>query len=356
MSSEIVFHEIPPLPIVQAHLIVVCVVVGFAVISVGVRFYVRFIKGVNLWWDDWLCLAALPQGIAMVVIQGLYTRLGVGYDITETFMNIPLILRLLVAYEFIFASCIASIKLSMLCFYLRIFVNDGLRKLTIYTIYFVSAWSIGNILQVFLICRPFRKTYEPLTPGTCGDQVGSFIAIGAFNLITDILILGLPLKTIWDLQMKTHAKIGITIAFLFGLTVSGVAIARIVSLLELDLMNLTGTMIYADFWSAFEPNLGIICITLPMLGPTFTNCTVRAKTTSPSSGPSGSSYNQNSKSFNRLHDAPEGFPLDTVYAENVNRAAKGAQRHSVREDESFSGSETALAQAHPPAQTTAHMA
>src|SRR5687768_14660256 len=101
------------------------------------------------------------------------------------------------------------------------------------------------------------------------------------------------------------------IASLMNFSVSAVAIARIVSLLQLDLMNLTGTMIYADFWSAFEPNLGIICITLPMLGPLFTNCTVRIKTTSPNSGPSGASYNSNPKAFNRLHDASDNFPLDT---------------------------------------------
>lgn len=39
---------------------------------------------------------------------------------------------------------------------------------------------------------------------------------------------------------------------------------------SLDLVsNLTGTMIYADFLSAFEVNLGILCVSLPMLGPIY---------------------------------------------------------------------------------------
>jgi hypothetical protein len=78
-------------------------------------------------------------------------------------------------------------------------------------------WSTANILQVFLICRPFRRTYDPTVVGTCGDQVASFIAIGAFNAITDVMILSLPLKTVWGLQMKPAAKIGITGVFLIGL-------------------------------------------------------------------------------------------------------------------------------------------
>lgn len=39
---------------------------------------------------------------------------------------------------------------------------------------------------------------------------------------------------------------------------------------SLDLAtNLTGTMVYADFLSVFEPNLGILCVSLPMLGPIY---------------------------------------------------------------------------------------
>jgi hypothetical protein len=55
---------------------------------------------------------------------------------------------------------------------------------------------------------------------------------------------------------------------IFSTTV--VSIVRMVAMNSLDLTtNLTGTMIYADFLSAFEVNLGIFCVSLPMLGPIY---------------------------------------------------------------------------------------
>jgi hypothetical protein len=143
--------------------------------------------------------------------------MGVGYPVTETLPNLVTILKMLVAYEFIFATCISTIKMSVMFFYLRVFVNDGLRLTTKLMMGFVFLWSLGNILQVFLICRPFAATYDPTIKSKCGNQVVSFIAIGAFNVITDAIILTLPIPTIWGLKMSRSARLGLSAVFLIGL-------------------------------------------------------------------------------------------------------------------------------------------
>jgi len=131
--------------------------------------------------------------------------------------NILIILKMLLSYEVIYTVSIATIKLSVLIFYLRVFVNNGLRLATKLAIAFVTVWSVGNLLQCFLICRPFPKIYTPTIEGTCGDQIASFIAIGVFNIITDVIILTLPIPTVWSLKMSTTAKLGLTGVFLIGL-------------------------------------------------------------------------------------------------------------------------------------------
>jgi hypothetical protein len=143
--------------------------------------------------------------------------MGVGFDMPATLPNLETILKMLVAYELIYATAISTIKLSVMLFYLRVFVNRGLRLATKLALGFVATWSAANILQVFLICRPFAKTYSLTVEGTCGDQIASFIAIGAFNIITDIIIITLPLPTVWSLKMSTAGKLGITGVFLVGL-------------------------------------------------------------------------------------------------------------------------------------------
>lgn len=143
--------------------------------------------------------------------------MGIGFQFAETLPNLETILKMLVAYELIYATSISTIKISVLLFYLRVFVNRGLRTATKVALGLVGLWSIGNILQVFLICRPFEKTYSLTAEGSCGNQVASFIAIGAFNIVTDIIILTLPLPTVWALKMSTPAKFGLTGIFLVGL-------------------------------------------------------------------------------------------------------------------------------------------
>ncbi|KAL2179364.1 uncharacterized protein P884DRAFT_195038 [Thermothelomyces heterothallicus CBS 202.75] len=323
------YTEFPMLPIVKVHLVINCVLCFLTVSVVGLRLVARFMSGAGLWWDDYLILFALPQGLGMLIIQGLWAPMGIGYPVTETLPNLETILKLLVAYELIYSTGIGTIKVSVLLFYLRVFVNRGLRLATKAALVFVMLWNIGNILQVFLICRPFAKTYSLTVEGECGDQVASFIAIGSFNIISDVIILTLPLPTVWSLKMATPNKLGLTGVFLVGLVV--IAVIRIVTLTRLDLQNLTGTMIWADFWSATEPNLGILCVSLPMLGSLLTRClssrrgNTKLSYHSPANGTNGSA-------FSKLKDQSQTdtqIPLESIYAANQEvhyQSAVGAGR------------------------------
>ncbi|KAL2133232.1 hypothetical protein VTI74DRAFT_2697 [Chaetomium olivicolor] len=312
------FVEFPVLPIVKAHLIVNCILGLLAVVVVAMRLVARFMSGAKLWWDDYLILFALPQAIGMLIIQGMWAPMGVGYNVTETMPNLEHILKMLVAYELIYSMSLSTIKISVLFFYLRVFVNRGLRIATKAALAFVILWSVGNILQVFLLCRPFVKTYTPTAEGSCGNQLASFISIGAFSIITDVIILSLPLPTVWSLKTSTLAKLGLTGVFLVGLIVSVISIIRIVTLTQLDLMNLTGTMIWADFWSATEPLLAVLCVSLPMLGSLWSRCTARRGRSkldpyhSSENGTNGSAF---SKLRNQSHN-DNTLPLENIYAAN----------------------------------------
>lgn len=143
--------------------------------------------------------------------------MGVGHNIAETLPNLEVILKLMVAYAIIYTFCIGFIKLSVLCFYIRVFVGERFRLATFATIGLVTVWSLANVLLLFLICRPFAANYDLTVQGTCGDRPTAFIAIGAFNIITDILILVLPIPTIWSLRAQRKMKIGLTVIFSFGL-------------------------------------------------------------------------------------------------------------------------------------------
>lgn len=72
-QNNMTLHTVsfPVLPIVNTHLIINCVLVFFTLVVVGLRILARYINGAKLWWDDWIILFCVPQGIGMLVIQGL---------------------------------------------------------------------------------------------------------------------------------------------------------------------------------------------------------------------------------------------------------------------------------------------
>jgi len=83
---------------------------------------------------------------------------------------------------------------------------------------FIAAWSIATILTGCFICRPFAMNWDPTIPGgKCGNQVLSFTVTGVLNLITDVMVLVLPLPYLARLQMELYKKLVLIGVFSVGL-------------------------------------------------------------------------------------------------------------------------------------------
>lgn len=83
---------------------------------------------------------------------------------------------------------------------------------------FIAAWAIATILAGCLICRPFAFNWDQTIPGGhCGDQVLSFTITGVFNLLSDVLVLCLPLPYLYNLQMRLYKKLVLIGVFSVGL-------------------------------------------------------------------------------------------------------------------------------------------
>ena len=77
-------------------------------------------------------------------------------------------------------------------------------------------YSACFFLEIFA-CNPINKAWDPLiTTGKCLNVPAINIAAGTFNALSDILILILPQRTIWKLQMSLNRKLGISAIFLTG--------------------------------------------------------------------------------------------------------------------------------------------
>jgi hypothetical protein len=148
-----------------------------------------------------------------------YANHGMRYHVTELpLANVTFIAQQLVAYQAVYYAAMASVKLSYLWFYLRIFPQQNFRKWIWICMGLIGGYWLGSMLQIFLICRPFEMNWNPTIPGGhCASYNVAFVTIGIFNMITDLIIMFLPIPFIRKLQMAIGTKLGLTAIFGIGL-------------------------------------------------------------------------------------------------------------------------------------------
>lgn len=314
------YNPVPVPAVVEAHLIINIVVLLATMTVVGLRIMSRNVAGSKLGWDDYLTLLSVPQGIGMVVMQGLWAPTGVGYDLSEAADNWTYIYSLILPFQVLFATTTLTAKLSVLSFYYRVFTTRAMRLATRFVMGFVVLWAIGSILQVILVCHFRDGAWYYINPQTCPEQEASFIAMGLFNCITNIIIMLIPLHTIWTLnKVSVSTRLGLSGVFLLGLVVTVVSAIRIAAIIKMiKPSDLTRAVDLATFLSNLEVLLSILCNSLPMLIPLYVYWKNRRiggdgedEYVSRLRGPSASRQH----TF-LVEDLTSGLPLETIYGQN----------------------------------------
>lgn len=71
----------------------------------------------------------------------------------------------------------------------------------------IICWNVGDIIAGLLICRPIAKNWDFTLDGTCGSQPNFYFAMGVINLITDAVIIALPIPYLLRLRLAMRKKI-----------------------------------------------------------------------------------------------------------------------------------------------------
>ena len=114
--------------------------------------------------------------------------------------------------------CLAAAlpKLSILMLYLRIFTDRFSRVICWALVGILSVLAVINVFVVLFQCQPRSKAWNPTEPGHCHNIELHFIW-GTFpNIVTDLVMLILPLPVIYRLHAKPRVKLGLMATFLVG--------------------------------------------------------------------------------------------------------------------------------------------
>lgn len=159
-----------------------------------------------------LCTWSADEDFLLLVVAH-----GMGRHSSEVSLgSLETVLKLLLAFECMYVTAVAFVKISILAMYLRIFPTRDF-KIGSYTVgATVIAWWFAIVAVCVFQCDPIYKAWMPWADGKCINLKGSFIGNAVPNILTDVVILIMPVKQVWHLHATMAQKVSLLCTFGLG--------------------------------------------------------------------------------------------------------------------------------------------
>ncbi|KAI1654359.1 hypothetical protein F4813DRAFT_399074 [Daldinia decipiens] len=244
-----------------------CTIFIISLVAVGLRFHSRRLTN-GVGWDDGFILIAVVLEIALFAVS-VYLWNG-GYYLVSPDRIDRSILCVLLVFESLYLSSMGFTKLSAIYLYMRIFIHKSFRVLCLVVGSIIVLLYISVYVQLFTLSEVAADLWGNPVFGHVLDNKKVDIGNAVFNVITNAIVLILPIRPIWTLKMRVRSKINLTILFGLGLCVTVVSCIRIAALLRAD-KYITATVVsYGSrdmHLRVLEPELAIFSLCLPVLRP-----------------------------------------------------------------------------------------
>lgn len=133
---------------------------------------------------------------------------------------------------------------------------------------FVFLYSLMTVLVTVFLCVPVEKIWRPDVPGVCLNRMAVWCTNAALNIVTDFVIILLPMPALKQLRLPKYQKRAVILVFAVGGLTCAVSIARLQSLVKVAGSNdITYENASTATWSAGDLNMALICASLPGLRP-----------------------------------------------------------------------------------------
>ncbi|KAK3690579.1 hypothetical protein B0T22DRAFT_516210 [Podospora appendiculata] len=277
-------------------------------------------QGIGLCWTNILA----TQAWNFLVVGFIFAMYGCGMGIHADQVpldNMVMMAKYLVVAEVLYVYNLVWTKISILLMYYRIFRFPYFKKMAYAIGGFIIAWVITITFLFIFICVPVEKLWFPDLPGHCMNQVSTWIANAASTILSDLVILILPIPQVWSLQLRTTEKIAVTLAFCLGFFVVFASAYRFSVLFSYSDSDPSYTLAPTVGWTAIEMSAGIISACLPTLRPVvqwaFRGVGIKDGLFGSRSGASGAfpsniNTNHSAARLARLTDHPDGADLAKV--------------------------------------------
>ncbi|KAF2117349.1 hypothetical protein BDV96DRAFT_644773 [Lophiotrema nucula] len=241
---------------------------AFMVLFCAARFIKKNYRGLDFWLlvpTSYLFCMAMCIVILLSVTLGLTGRHLIALQL-ENPSKITTFLKLTKVIEFLYLLSTTFPKLAILALYKRIFPSRPYQIATYTVAALVLLTCVGGVLTSLTICRPFAYHWnKTISGGHCGDSTAEYQYIGIPNIVTDLLILALPMPGIYKLHTDMPIKFGLFLTFLAGSIGLVVAIVRTVQWFTTDWT--TDPTFHIIEATVAEPGIYFIAACMPSLRP-----------------------------------------------------------------------------------------
>lgn len=126
--------------------------------------------------------------------------------------------KCLLAFEMVYFISMALPKMAIVFLYLRVFNWRGAMRTWAWIIQgLLAATSLSFVLVACFQCRPLAYWWDRKIPGGVCINVQLFFHAQAIpGIIMDCFIMGLPLSTIWGLQLPVAKRVALALIFAIG--------------------------------------------------------------------------------------------------------------------------------------------
>ncbi|PSK43630.1 hypothetical protein B9Z65_7144 [Elsinoe australis] len=249
------------------------IMVVISTVSLSLRFFSRRIHGEKIWYDDWAVTLGwffqLAPAVNVIIFENLQERLidtnVFEGDLPRAPEQSELFFALSYAFFALYGLSISFTKWATLLFYWRLFSSVRWMRMSIIGISIaIAGWTLGAVVTWLAQCKPITKAWNTEEPGTCINFYLFALLINSINLVTDVVILVLPVPIILKLNTTTGKKISLLCAFGIG------GFVCVITAVRLSFITQGGTSPkFASSrilsWTLAEVSAAVICANLPFL-------------------------------------------------------------------------------------------
>lgn len=200
------------------------------ILVVSGRFYVRLGILRTLYVDDFFIAIAFAFNIGLCVAVSHAQYVGWDrhqWDQREEWFETSELHMWVIQLLFVIIMTFA--KLSSLFLYRRVICatsNEAYKKFVLVTIGVVIGWGIGFFAATLFSCWPVQMYWQSRTGEECGDEGIRLLTATIINVITDFVVVLMPVGAIFKMNRALREKIILMVLISLGLVASVASIVR----------------------------------------------------------------------------------------------------------------------------------